>query len=263
MQRSYQSNNGSLMEALAWLLLIGLLILLTAIAWINIQPYKILADQLVGTISLPSDIIGKIPLIGGFASSIKSALFWAAIIGALVLAHNQGGWRPVSMICIFALVTAMGGIQFGIGTFLWAVVQTLECLWIVILFDELALKGALKESKKIESEVGAISSYKDYRDRSIAKRLKGIPYFFVRWAVLLALGAYTFDAIVGWSIYPPAASVDKFISAISIGRWSTINRPMLVKLLIMLFAFEVVLILILVVWQWICSHRRGAAAKPA
>ena len=129
-----------------------------------------------------------------------------------------------------------------VGVMVWALVQ--------------ALQGAVQQS---QSGRFLISGQADPAARSIARKARKIPYFFIRWGALLSLGAYAFDLVVALSLYPPAASLNSFLFALSSGMWSGIDMGNLAKLLVMLFAFEVVLILLIIALQWVRARQAATA----
>jgi hypothetical protein len=248
---------GSFLHTISWFMLSCLVALLGAIAWINIQPFQKLAGQLLGSIAQPVSILNSIPIIGSLAPLLTHTAVWVLLAGAAYWAYATGGPKALGAFALVVGLILFGGLQLGIGAIIWAVTQFLECLWVLILFDVASLKQALRESKAVSAEIGDLSNYKSHRDKSIAGKIKSQPYFFIRWAILGALGAYIFDLLVGWSLYPPASSLSAFITAVILGHWSAINMVMLSKLLVMLFAFEGVLVLTLMTWQWIKTHRKG------
>lgn len=192
----------------SWLLVSALFAALCYVAWINIAPYVELMRRMSG----PKNWIEYIPVLGWIVGA------WGAAVSTIV------------------------------GVLIWVLVQSLQCLWILIGLDKRALRGAITQS---EAGRFYLPEHADARSRRLERKARRIPYFFIRWGGLLSLGAYVFDLIVGLSLYPPAKSLDKFWFALSVGQWSAIDQDNLIKLLMMLFAFEFVLLLFLVVVQWI------------
>lgn len=248
-------------EALALTLFIGLLITLLCVAFLNIQPYVVLADNLIRTVRIPAgiELLSQIPFVGGMVPTIKNLIGFGVVGVVLWVAYDQGGFKAFATVAIFLLTALLGGIQLAVGAFVWLVVQIFEVLWLVISMDQQALRGALRHSSVIEGAVGG-KPPRNHKDRSIINKLRGIPYFFIRWSVTLALAAYAFDAVVGISVYPPASSLETFTNAMSIGDWSQIDMSNCIKLLLMMFSFEVLLILVLVVAQWLQSRKQGVEA---
>ena len=192
----------------SWLVLSGLIAALAYISWLNIAPYVLLAKQLGGG---SENWLTGLPLLGAIVAA------WSGFVVTLV------------------------------GVLVWALVQALQCLWLLISLDKRALQGAVNQAQAGRFN---LAHGTDGATRSIARKARKIPYFFIRWGALLSLGAYAFDLVVGLSLYPPAQSFGKFMFALSSGMWSSIDLTNLTKLLIMLFAFEFVLVLFLVVLQW-------------
>lgn len=191
----------------SWLLLTALFAALCYVAWVNIAPYVLLVQRT----SIGDNWLEQVPVIG-------------------------------------AVVKLWGGAVMSITALLiWALVQSLQCLWLLISLDKKALQGAVSKANSDRFYVNA----NDPTSKDLARKARRIPYFFIRWGALLSLGAYAFDLIVGLSLYPPAKSFDKFWFALSVGQWGAIDFPNVWKLLMMLFAFEFVLVLFLVVFQWV------------
>lgn len=204
-----------LFRVFAWVLLTALFSALCYIAWINIAPYQ----MLVRTMDSGNQWLENMPLIGLIAKA------WGAVVLSIT------------------------------GVLLWALVQSLQCLWILIGLDRKALNGAIYEARKTNHS-GDDGRNSDRRVRNIQRKARAIPFFFIRWGALLSLGAYVFDLIIGLTLYPPASSFDRFTFALSTGMWKFIDFANLWKLLVMLFAFEFVLVLFIVVAQWIWSRNQ-------
>lgn len=247
-----------LIEAIVATLFVALLIALLTVAFLNIQPYVVMADNLIRSVQFPVgiELLSKIPFFGGMVDQIKTLVGFGLVGFMLFLAWSRGGLQAFITVGIFILISLLGGIQLAVGSFIWLIVQIFEVLPILISLDQKALRGALRHSSAIEGLVGG-KPPRNNRDKSIIETLRGIPYFFIRWAVTLALAAYAFDAVVGISVYPPAESLEKFTNAVSVGDWAALNAENCIKLLVMMFSFELLLILVLVVGQWLHSRQQG------
>jgi hypothetical protein len=136
---------------------------------------------------------------------------------------------------------------------LWIPVHILKCLWIVIGLDAKAQKSAIRQSAAIRD--AATFDRLDGQGRRATKRMSRSPFFFVKWAGLMAIGAYVFDAIVGLKAYPVWDSMGKFTMWAKSFNPIWIHSDHAINLLISLFAFEVLLILVIVVAQWVW-HRK-------
>lgn len=250
-----------ILEAVLVTLFVALLVILATVAYLNVQPYAVVADKLIQGVRFPAgiELLSKIPFLGGFVDQIKNFVGFGLVGLILFLAWSKGGFKAFLAVGTFLLIALLGGLQVAIGAFLWLIVQILEVLPFLISLDQLALRGALRHSSAIEGLVGG-KEPRNSRDRSIIDKLRGIPFFFIRWAVVLAVIAYALDLLIGIAVYPPASSFEIFSNAVSIGDWASLDFENCIKLVVMLFSFELLLILVLIVWQWISTRKQGAEA---
>lgn len=140
------------------------------------------------------------------------------------------------------------GAQYIAAFFVWLVVQAFQCIWILVGLDVVANVNAAKKSKQILADTDS-------------EQLAQIPFFFVKWAKLLAIGAYAFDLVVGLKQYPIWASWQVFLMWIKSLNPIWINGGNIVNLLLMLFCFEGVLALVIVVWQWLTTRNTTISTK--
>jgi hypothetical protein len=205
-----------LLQSLIWILFLGLIYGLFTIALINIKPY---ADLLAG-VGGQTKWVYNIPILG---TLLERLTIGAASIGAFLI---------------------------------WAPVQILECLWLVIALDAKAQKAAVRESIALTNDLESQTDSKNSRHRRAVKRVSKIPFFFTKWAAALALGAYCFDLIVGLRAYPVWKDWQAF------GFWIKSMNPIWLNvdnardLGIMLFSFELMLVLTIVVGQWVFYRQR-------
>jgi hypothetical protein len=208
-----------ILQVTLWILFLGLLTGLITIALINIKPYAMLLASAGGQASW----VFEIPLLGGL---LKNLSVGAATIGAVLI---------------------------------WAPVQILECLWLLIALDAKAQKAAVRESIALTDDLEKHRDSQSKDTRRAVKRISRIPFFFTKWAALLALGAYAFDLVVGLQAYPVWKDWQSF------GFWLKSMNPIWLNvnnardLGIMLFSFEVMLILTVIVGQWL-FYRNGEEA---
>lgn len=154
---------------------------------------------------------------------------------------------------IGGLFQSLGKGAAYIGAILiWAPVQILECLWLIIALDAQAQKNAIALSQQLTDESG---TPKNARVRKASKQLSNIPFFFIRWASLLALAAYTFDLAIGLRAYPLWKDWTTFTLWAKTLNPVWINSQNAMDLGIMLFSFELILILVIVVAQWLLTRR--------
>ena len=200
-----------IMQVLLWVLFIGLLTGLFTIALINIKPYA----MLLSSAGVNTKWVFELPLIGPLFERLSVG---AATIGAVLI---------------------------------WAPVQILECLWILISMDAKAQKNAIRSSIALTQDLESHQDSKSSETRRAVKRISKVPFFFMKWAALLSLAAYTFDLIVGLKAYPIWKSWNEF------GFWLKSMNPVWIDgdnardLIIMLFSFEAMLLLVIIVGQWL------------
>jgi len=205
-----------ILKSAIWILFLGLLTGLFTIALINIKPYAMLLASAGGQASW----VFEIPILGSLLERLSVG---AATIGAVLI---------------------------------WAPVQILECLWLLIALDAKAQKAAIRESIALTSELENHCDSESKETRAAVKRISRIPFFFTKWAALLALGAYTFDLVVGLQAYPVWKDWTSF------GFWLKSMNPIWLNinnardLTIMLFSFEIMLVLTIIVGQWL-FYRNG------
>lgn len=255
----FHDSTPDFIQLFAWLLFGGLVVGVLIVAMINVQPYIEIAANLLNSFRIPvlsAFDLSRLPIIGSFIGQMRG--FLVVLIALIItwLAYQQGGRNGVYVIAAFFFFTVLGGIQTAVGAFMWFIVQGLQIFWLVLLIDEQANTGALKKSEQIGSRFEG-KKYSHRRDKSMVERIKSIPYFFIRWSGLLALGAYTFDLIINSAKYPPAKDLETFAKAVSLGKWELINQDMFNALMIALFAVEALAVLAIVVWMWIDARKAG------
>lgn len=150
------------------------------------------------------------------------------------------------------------GVEYIAAILVWVPIQILECMWLVIALDAKAQKAALRQAASLSRDVEN-AKRGDRESRAAARRISRIPFFFTKWAAMLSLGAYTFDLIVGLRAYPVWKDWDSFQMWMKSMDAMWINFANLQDLIVMMFSFEAVLILVLIVWQWVSLRSDGAS----
>jgi hypothetical protein len=135
------------------------------------------------------------------------------------------------------------GFKFLAAMLIWAVVQAMQTIWILVGMDVVAQTTAMKQSAAIKADLKANGADND----SLAQ----IPFFFVKWAKLLAFAGYAFDLVIGYHEYPIWASFRVFLMWLKTFNPIWINGGNVINLASMIFAFEVVMILAIVIVQWV------------
>ena len=200
-----------ILQLLIWVLFIGLLTGLFTIALINIKPYA----MLLSSAGVNASWVFNFPFFGPLLERLSIG---ASTIGAVLI---------------------------------WAPVQILECLWLLIAMDAKAQKAAIRKAVSLTQDLEQHRDSEHSETRRAVKRISKVPFFFMKWAAVLSLAAYTFDLIVGLKTYPVWQSWQAF------GFWMKSMNPVWINgdnardLLIMLFSFEAMLLLVIVVAQWL------------
>lgn len=203
-----------MIQSMLWLLFIGLMTGLITIALVNLKPYTLL---MAGFAPQAAWVL-ELPLLGPVLERLSIG---AAYIGAILI---------------------------------WAPIQILECLWLIISLDAQAQRNAVLLSRQLTQD----DTPNNAQSRRVSKKLSSIPFFFIRWSALLALGAYTFDLIVGLKTYPLWKDWNTFALWAKSLNPMWINTQNAIDLTIMLFSFEAILILTIVVGQWLFTRKRIA-----
>jgi hypothetical protein len=217
MQVSEQLEDSPLFTAIVTVLFLGLSTGLITIALINLKPYTIL----MGGIGQQTNWVREIPWLG------------------VLLARFGDGFKYVGAVLI------------------WAPTQILQCLWFLIALDAKAQKNAVKTAIALQADLEQSQGiHSDGNIRRAIQRVSRIPFFFTKWAVLLALAGYTFDLAVGIKVYPMWSSWETFSFWLKSLNPMWINQSEALNLLIMLFSFEAVLVLTVIVGQWLFMRSR-------
>jgi hypothetical protein len=114
------------------------------------------------------------------------------------------------------------------------------------------MKNAVKTSIELQADMEKAQGNRgNATTRHAVKRVTRIPFFFTKWAILLALGAYVFDLVVGVKVYPVWSSWETFKLWMKSLNPMWINQPEAINLAVMLFSFEAVMVLTVLVGQWL------------
>lgn len=211
-QVSEQLEDSPLLTAIVTVLFLGLATGLITVALINLKPYTLL----MGGIGQQTGWVKEIPWLGGALNQLGDGFKY---IGAILI---------------------------------WAPTQILQCLWFLIALDAKAQRNAVKTSIALQEDMEQAQGDRgNAATRRAIKRVARIPFFFTKWAILLALGAYAFDLVVGVKVYPVWSSWETFGFWIKSLNPMWINQPEAINLTIMLFSFEAVLVLTVIVGQWL------------
>jgi hypothetical protein len=139
----------------------------------------------------------------------------------------------------------------------WGFVNTCEIIWIFIALDSKAHRSAMRAMQAEQALQEAQSE--GLTDTSYTRRLKRkglkIPFFFIEFSPVIALAGLTVDIIVNWHRYPVITSWSKFWGGLLIGRVMGVDWSNLKSIAWNLTSLEILVVLLIVCWQWIQAHR--------
>lgn len=147
------------------------------------------------------------------------------------------------------------------GAFIgWFLVQLAETMWILILMDRKAHRAAIHEARR-EAEYHEKDATTDRREdrhvRKMRKRAVKLPFFFQAAAGWIALSAFVVEVSVNWNAYPIIKSWGDFFAGLTIGDLSPINWGNVGQQAFNLFSTELLVVAIIVCWQWVGMHRNA------
>jgi hypothetical protein len=145
--------------------------------------------------------------------------------------------------------TAMG------ATIAWGVVNACEIMWIFIALDRKAHRTAIRQAQEEQAAHDANGGNDTAYTRRLKRKGLKIPFFFIEFSPMIALAGLTVDVIVNWHQYPVITSWGKFWGGLLIGRVMGINWENLKSIAWNLTSLEILMILLIVCWQWIQAHR--------
>jgi hypothetical protein len=137
---------------------------------------------------------------------------------------------------------------------LWGLIQTCQITWILISLDRKAQRAAVKASQREAASMG--EGYdRDRVTRQVRRRAVRLPFFFMAASGYIALAAYVAEAIINFKAFPPVKNFQAFIAGMTIGDVSPIDFNNVLTNVWNMFSTEFLVIALIVVGQWIWSHR--------
>jgi hypothetical protein len=136
-----------------------------------------------------------------------------------------------------------------IGTLLWAVIQTLEVLPMLLKRDPSFVKEVVNNTDKH-------SKYAEKADddpvlANLKRYYNQFPILAIKQAKNLMLFAYTIDLLICITVYPPVTSggIGKLMFVLMTGQFQLLNYSNLILLAVTLFVVEFMLKLLFFVGQ--------------
>jgi hypothetical protein len=142
---------------------------------------------------------------------------------------------------------------FG-ATVAWAIVNGCEIMWIFIALDRKSHRAAIRQAQEELDAYGDGQNDNSYTRKLKRKGLK-IPFFFIEFSPVIALAGLTIDVIVNWHQFPVITSWSKFWGGLLIGRVMGVDWSNLKSIAWNLTSLEILVILLIVTYQWIQAHR--------
>lgn len=143
-----------------------------------------------------------------------------------------------------------------IGFVLWAVIQTIEVLPIILRHDRAFLRTVL--SHHDQSHRVPLSSTDNPTLKALKLWYNRFPLLAIakarRWRKL----TYAIDFLICIIVYPPAASFSTFLFLIFTGQWSALDWANIALLVVTLLAIEVIVELLLWIGQIVFYYRSSA-----
>ncbi len=176
---------------------------------------------------------------------------YAAVVKiGMMKTTSWGILRAVGMIPIINGIAAIIGasIHFIIGTILWAVIQTMEVLPLVLKRDPAFIKEVVTHSE-------GYSKYQEKEgDDPVLANLKryynAFPTLAIKQAKNLMLFAYTVDLLICITVYPPCnGGIGRLMFILTTGQWQLLNYTNLIFLAVTLFIVEFMLKLLFFIGQ--------------
>ena len=242
-----------------WITAVYVLLLLGVVAvcaW-NIMPYEVFVRGLLSRFELSQ--------FGQFFANNPIAIWIAAgVIGV-------GAWKLsdewIAGLIFAFLVLALGFsnlYSWLIGTILWAVIQAIELLPIVMSSNQGYLRAIIKEQETHEAL--RIDKNDDGLVRAIKKGYNSLPMRFLIIARRLRIWVYLLDLCICIAVYPPitVGGIDRLFYVLSTGLWGLIDWGNIVLLFATLLAVEVVFKVLIVARNFLTylktSKPKGAIA---
>jgi hypothetical protein len=158
--------------------------------------------------------------------------------------------QKIGMIPVINSIAAIVGasIHFIIGTILWAIIQTMEVLPLVLKRDPAFIREVVSHSdghSKYQEKDGddpVLANLKRYYN--------AFPTLAIKQAKNLMLFAYTVDLLICLTIYPPCkGGLSTLMFILTTGQWQLLNYTNLIFLVVTLFIIEFMLKLLFFIGQ--------------
>ena len=219
--RSVKNPKGHLtFQILYWLLIMAIMFF----AYLNIAPYKVAVELVLGGIDNTGfmELILKLPVLGAIATAIAASVYW--ILGAI----------------------------------LWAGIQILEVSPMLLERDDQYMGNLITEVEQHENF--DISDNDDPLLGQMKRAFNALPVKHYKDFKQLAFFAYTVDFLICFSVYPPVeGGLSKLFFVLMSGQFGLIDWKNVMLAVVTLFAIEATLKIIFMVGS--VAYRKQAQAE--
>ncbi len=221
--RSVKNPKGHLaFQILYWLLIVAIVFF----AYLNINPYKVAVEMVLGGIDNSGflNLILKLPILGAIVTAIAASVYWI------------------------------------LGTLLWGAIQILEVAPMLLERDEKYMGHLIAEVEDHDR-----FDILDQDDPLLAQMKRGfnaLPVRHYKDFKQLAFFAYTVDFLICFAVYPPVqGGLSKLFFVLMSGQFGLIDWKNVALAVVTLFAIEVTLQIIFMVGS--VAYRKNKAEEQA
>ena len=246
---------GSLKPWITALYILLLLGVVAVCAW-NVMPYEVFVRGLLSRFELSQ--------FGQFFTANPVAVWIAAAVIGVGAWKLAGEWLAGAIFAFLVIALAFSNLySWIIGVIVWAVIQAIELLPIIMSSNQGYLRAIIKEQETHEAL--RINKDDDGLIRAIKKGYNALPLRFLIIARRLRIWVYILDLCICIAVYPLInGSIDRLFYVLSTGLWGLIDWGNVVLLFATLLAVEVVFKVLIVAKSFLTylktSKQQGAAA---
>jgi len=178
-------------------------------AFLNISPYEKVIGFMSASVrdSLIVQLLSSIPFVGWVVQGLGKTLIW------------------------------------GLAAIIWAIIQIIEILPLVIFSDDRLLLTIIQEGDR---KAYQINESDDPALKSVKRIYNRLPLVVVRHLKFAQIFTYTVDFLLLLLIYPPVTgNTSDFLFTLAVGDWQSVNWFNIWMGFVTLFACEIVVVLLI------------------
>ncbi len=240
-----------------WITAVYILLLLGVVAvclW-NILPYQIFVEGLMSRFNLTQ--------IGQFFTNNPAAVWIAAAVIGGAAWKLSDEWLAGALFAFIVLALGFSNLySWIIAAILWAVIQAIELLPIVMSNNPGYLRSVLREQESHQKL--RISDNDDGLIRSIKKAYNALPLRFLMAARRLRLWVYLLDLMICIAVYPPVreGGIVRFIFLLTTMQWGQFDWGNIFLLFATLLAVEAVFKVLLIARNFLTYLKTSESKAP-